>query len=161
MNFMTEESAWNPSPLESNGETRINFISAGILPLDSAWSEINVVRDGGMFDNRDASYVLSVAGMPKCELFSLLRFHAAISVAIGASWAWPQLPVSYGEKFWHGTWHEFSFHKQSPGEFPSLPRGSSILYAADHWNMVHFHPAADTVPIIHTQLEESIKQELK
>lgn len=36
-----------------------------------------------MFDNRDASYVFSVAGMPKRKLFLLLKFHAAISAAIG------------------------------------------------------------------------------
>lgn len=70
---MTEESVCNFSPLESTGEAPINFISAGILPLDSAWSEINVARDGRMFDNRDAGCVLSMAGMLKCKLFSLLK----------------------------------------------------------------------------------------
>lgn len=91
---MTEESVWNPSPVESNGETPINFISAGILPLGSAWSEITAARDSGLFDSRDASHVLSMAGMPKRELFSLLKFHVAISVATGVNWAWTQLPVS-------------------------------------------------------------------
>lgn len=36
-----------------------------------------------MFDNREAGCVLSMAGMLKCKLFSLLKFHAAISVAVG------------------------------------------------------------------------------
>lgn len=36
-----------------------------------------------MFDNREAGCVLSMAGMLKYKLFSLLKFHAAISVAIG------------------------------------------------------------------------------
>lgn len=42
-----------------------------------------MVSGSGMFDNRDASYVLSTAGMPKHKLFLLLKFHAAILVVIG------------------------------------------------------------------------------
>lgn len=73
-----------------------------------------------MFDNRDASCVLSMAGMLKCKLFSLLKFHAAISVAVGelsltaaACLVRSQIPA------WHLAWA--FLQKCSPGRFPVHP----------------------------------------
>lgn len=79
-----------------------------------------MARDSRMFDNRDASCVLSVAGMLKCKLLSLLKFYAAILVAVGelsltaaASLVWREIPA------WHLAWA--FLQKCSLGIFPVYP----------------------------------------
>lgn len=77
-----------------------------------------------MFDNRDASCVLSMAGMLKCKLFSLLKFHAAISVAIGEF----SLPAAACHKERNsGVASGMGFpSKMLPWEISSLSRGGCI-----------------------------------
>lgn len=85
-----------------------------------------MVRDSRMFDNRDASYVLSTAGMPERKLFSLLKVSCCHFGGNRSEWS-PIAAACLVRRevlAWHLAWAFLP--KTVPREFSSLSRGGCV-----------------------------------